>query len=94
MKVFKATVEICVTGIRQYGYEFQESDTGKKLLFAPDTRNQFDRNAVKVFLDGNQIGWIKQTETASFKMFGKLNVRKWEVTAATTGYVVVQVRMV
>ena len=60
MKFFSLTVEICITTIKRFNYSFKDGDTGKKLKLIRNFKNKWDKNAIQVLLDGEQIGYVKK----------------------------------
>ena len=87
--------EICITAIRRYGFQYDEA-THKNGNFSleRDKHNKYDTHAIKVLLDGKQIGFVKATDCATLSpMLDKLTdykVRKWKVVYYTSGYMIVQ----
>ena len=91
MKLF---VETCVTAIKRYGYSWNETDISKELKLVRDVENEFDKNAVKVFLNDKHIGFIKKQEALLLSPILKTNdfyVKKWNKVKHTDGYLIIQV---
>ena len=93
MKFFNSlSIEICITGIQHYGYVFTDTDTSKQMKFTRDYKNKYDKNAIKVWLDDQHIGYIKKNEAQILAPILKTNtfyVRKWGCVSGTTGYMVI-----
>ena len=93
MKFFRFAIEACVTGIKRYDYAYEEGDTAKQLKLKRDVKNKYDKNAIQVHLDGEQIGFIKKEEASLLSPVLKTNafyVKRWGVVSHTDGYMVIQ----
>ena len=90
---------VCMTGIRRYGYSYNEKrDSGKKIELIREPDNEYDENAVKVLLDGKKVAYIKATDasmlTHILRSLNNYKVTKWTVHKHTSGYMIVQVLVV
>ena len=90
MKCFKLAIEVCITGIKKYGYAYQASDLTKQLKLIREPTNKHDRNAIKVMLDDQHIGYIKKDIAKIFSPIlrdSQLKVKRWYVKTYTDGYI-------
>ena len=93
MKVFQLVVEVCITAIKRYNYTFNKRDTNKKLKLVRNFTNKWDKNAIQVHLDNDQIGYVKKEDAQILSPVLKTNtfyVKKWDVVSHTDGYIVIQ----
>lgn len=55
---------LTVAGLRFYSYWNHPEDlTGKAVTFEPEPTNQYDPKAIKIMLDGKQLGHVPRTQT-------------------------------
>lgn len=69
----------------------------KTLEFIIDYKNKFDKNAIKTYLDGHLIGYVKATDSTLFNQILKDNqlfVQKWGCLNSTSGYMIIQVVLI
>ena len=90
---------VCLTGIKRYGYTYNEKrDSCKKLELIREPNNAYDENAVVIKLDGEKIGYIKRQDasmlTHILRSLNNYKVTKWTVHKHTSGYMIVQVLVV
>ena len=99
MRTFKLVIEVCVTGIKRYDYKYSPTDIDKKLMLMRQQKNQYDKNAIVVKLDGSKIGYIKKDQAkilAPILDTNRLTVRKWicDEDKSTSGYLIAQLYLV
>ena len=93
MRFFHFAVEICITAIKRFNYSFKDCDTDKKLKLIRNFKNKWDKNAIQVHLDGEQIGYVKKEEAQILSPILKTNtfyLKRWCVVSHTDGYMVIQ----
>ena len=82
MRVFKLVIEVCVTGIQRYGYQYKsKTDETKSLVLVREPHNKFDKNAIVVRLGNNKIGYVKREEAQLLSPLlatNKLKVKRWK----------------
>ena len=92
MYFLKLEIQVCITAIKRFGYSFTKSDETKSLKLVRNPINAYDINAIKVMLNGKQIGWIKKQEarilSPILKVNNELSVSKWYVNTHTHGYII------
>ena len=100
MRVFKLVVEVCVTGIQRYDYQYNpKKDETKPLVLVREPHNKFDKNAIIVKLGDNKIGYVKREEAQLLSPLlatNKISVKKWkcDIDKSTGRYMIVQLYMV
>ena len=100
MRVFKLVLEVCITGIQRYDYQYNpKKDETKHLVLVREPNNKFDKNAITVKLGDNKIGYVKREEaqvSSPSLATNKLKVKRWkcDIEKSTSGYMIVQLYMV
>ena len=100
MRVFKLVLEVCVTGIHRYDYQYNpKKDETKHLVLVREPHNKFDKNAIIVKLGNNKIGYVKREEAQLLSPLlatNKLKVKRWkcDIDKSTSGYMIVQLYMI
>ena len=100
MRVFKLVIEVCITGINRYDYQYNpKKDETKSLGLVREPNNKFDKNAIMVRLGDNKIGYVKREEAQLLSPLlatNKLNVKRWkcDIEKSTSGYMIVQLYMI
>ena len=104
MKVFayklnKIALELCITGLKHYGFIYNQKLADKDLKFIREPNNKFDKNAIKVLLDGKKIGYIYSEEAKQLAPIMDANPTlqpyQWGCVhkQSTDGYMVIHLKM-
>lgn len=104
MRIFKATynkltLELCITGLKHYDFNWHDKFENQELMFLREPDNHFDPNAIKVFLQNVMIGYISATDAEMLAPImdtnEKLQPYKWVRIddKSTDGYMVIHLRM-
>ena len=101
MRVFgcKFILELCITGLKHYGFIWEDGLQKQKLIFVREPDNEYDENAIKVLLNDKQIGYITRDDAEQLAPYldgnPTLQPCKWgrDHDNSNNGYMVIQTVM-
>ena len=100
MKIFRITCELCITGLRRNGYEYNVEDENYSLHLENEPDNPYDNKAVRVDLEGRKIGYITRQDNQNQEIFKILDdiveprITQWRCVYNAGGYMLVHLKIV
>ena len=92
-------IQTCVTAIRRFQFKYNSNrHNNASLVLKRDPNNPYDCNCINVYSNNKQIGYIKATDAITLAplldTLEHYTIQEWRVIKATSGYLVVKVRLV